>query len=183
MTSITELARRASRGNESAIAILWGRYRKRLIGRANHFLKRYEISSTGPEEIATTVFAECVIWSQNSDAEIESRKAYWALLSRATILHGLKVMKHDGNSRRPQIWNAESLEDSQVTCPGDERQIMVSDEYQRLLKSHPSASIILPMLIDRKPMDAIAKRLGISVRSTYRIVAQLTRELRERLYD
>jgi ECF sigma factor len=183
MTSITELARRASNGNESAVATLWVTYKDRLIERAGHVLKRYHISSTEPEEVATTVFAECTMWTQNSDAEIENRKAYWALLSRATIFHGRKVLNHEMKDKRPNIWKAESLDESRVPCESDERQIMVRDEYLGLLKRHPSASVILPMLIDRKPMDAIANRLGISVRSTYRIVSQLTRELRERLYD
>lgn len=183
MTSITELARRATNGNESAIAILWTKYRNRLIDRASIVLKRYDISSTGPEEVASTVFAECVMWTQNSQTDIENRRAYWALLSRATILHGRKVMKREATSKRPHIWDAESLDESKVPYVDDERNIMAQDEYQCLLKRHPSASIILPMLMDRQPMDAIARRLGISVRSTYRIVSQLIKELRGRLYD
>ncbi len=183
MTSITELARRASHGNESAISILWTKYKNRLIERAGNVLKRYGISSTEPEEVATTVFAECVMWTQTSQVVIENRKAYWALLSRATILHSLNVLKHDTIDKRPQIWSAQSLVESQAQCTGDEQQVILWDEYKHHLNCHPSASIVFPMLIDRLPIDVIAKKLNISVRSAYRLVAELTKGFTERVYE
>ena len=182
MTSITEIAYQASRGSDTAVTLLWTKCGGKLIEKARQVISQFGIASTNPEEVASAVFAQCVMWSQDSSSYFENRRKFWSLLSLATFLYGRRVHRHDKVAKRPPIWEAEELQDTAARFDEVE-QLDLWEEYEHLLKCHPQAAVVFPMLIDRQPIEVIAGKLNTSVRSAYRLVAELRKDLAERLYE
>lgn len=181
MSSITKIVERANQGSDTAVAKLWDRCSNRLMEKAQKMVRRFSIRSTEPEEIASAVFAQCVLWSRDGCETQQNSRKFWALLSLATFMYGRRIQRHDSVDKRPAIWDSVPLREI-ADLDAEFEQVELWDEYRWLVEVHPLAEVVLPLLIDRQPIDVVAKKLDISVRSAYRIVSELRKQLTERLY-
>lgn len=182
-TSFTSALRKAATGNQLSLNNLWLRCHKRLTNIAGRILRRYGVNSVQAEEIASDVFMECVNWNAEKPGEIPGQREFWFLLSRATVFRARNILRRETLERRRNLKVNHPLPDNLVDSDSDVGQILLQEEFQDLLARHPLAAVVFPMLIDQQPIDVIARKLQVSRRSAYRIVAQLDQELKDRLYD
>lgn len=184
--SVTLLLRKVRSKDEEAIADLWSKYWTQLVSAAQRQCQ-FKTAMVDPEFIAQSVFQHVCNQFQRGDIDsVPNREHFWAILLNLTKNKAIDHFRRETRKKRGGHLKRISMSGGEDQVGGvefgnrknqEERDgSELLEHFKHLLQKEDPSETLVKILLSRlagEPNTAIAKHLGVSVRTVDRKIERI----------